>query len=333
MDRMDFTHAVARIRVIEKRLLDKIKIERMLEANTPSEVLKVLQETQYGELITNSNNYHDFENILKEELRALYYNMYKITPDKSILDILTLKYDYHNIKVLLKGKMQEKDFSNLLISIGTVSIDTLKNSIISDELRDLPDMMRTAIENVKEDFSDNKNPQNIDISLDKYMFADMLKRAEISKEDFLINYIKNLIDISNIKAMLRVKKQNNDSRFLQFVIINGGNIPQNSLLKGLNNSFEDFINEISRFDYSKPLINSLDTYNKTGNISIIEVLYDNYLINSLKKAKFVNFGAEPLIAYIIAKEMEIKIVRIIMIGKINNVPVNVIKERLRELYA
>lgn len=333
MDRMDFTHAVARIRVIEKRLLDKIKIERMLEANTPSEVLKVLQETQYGELISNYNNYHDFENILKEELRALYNNMYKISPDKSILDILTLKYDYHNIKVLLKGKIQDKDFSNLLISIGTVSIDSLKNSIISDELKDLPDMMRTAIVHVIKDFSDNKNPQNIDIILDKYMFADMLKRAEDSKEDFLITYIKNLIDISNIKAMLRVKKQNNDSRFLQFVIIDGGNIPQTSLLKGLNNSFEDFMNEISRFEYSKPLKNSLDSYNKTGNISIIEVLYDNYLINSLKKAKFVNFGAEPLIAYIIAKEMEIKIVRIIMIGKINNMPANIIKERLRDLYA
>jgi len=330
---MDFTHAVARIRVIEKRLLDKIKIERMLEANTPNEVLKVLQETQYGELISNSNNVHDFENMLKEELSELYRTMYKITPDKSILDVLSLKYDYHNIKVLLKGKMQEQDFSNLLMSIGTLSIDTLKNSIISDELKSLPLLMRGAIEEVTENFSDTKNPQNIDIILDKYMFEDMLIRANNTKDNFLITYVKNLIDISNIKAMLRIKKQNNDNRFLQFVVINGGNISHNTLLKGLTSSFEDFINEISRFDYSKPLINSLDYYNKTGNISIIEVLYDNYLINSIKKAKYINFGAEPLIAYVITKEMEIKIVRIIMIGKINNMPVNIIRERLRELYA
>ncbi len=51
-----------------------------------------------------------------------------------------------------------------------------------------------------------------------------------------------------------------------------------------------------------------------------------------KEAKRVNFGPEPIIAYIIAKETEIKIIRIIMVGKINKVATEVIRERLRELY-
>ncbi|MDK2799758.1 MAG: V/A-type H+/Na+-transporting ATPase subunit [Clostridiales bacterium] len=44
------------------------------------------------------------------------------------------------------------------------------------------------------------------------------------------------------------------------------------------------------------------------------------------------FGIEPLVAYLMAKENEIKIVRIIMVGKINNISNEIIRERLREAY-
>ena len=35
---------------------------------------------------------------------------------------------------------------------------------------------------------------------------------------------------------------------------------------------------------------------------------------------------------IYAKETEIKIIRIIMVGKLNNIPAEVVRERLRDIY-
>ena len=52
----------------------------------------------------------------------------------------------------------------------------------------------------------------------------------------------------------------------------------------------------------------------------------------MKEAKFIPFGGEPLLAYIYAKETEIKVVRIIMVGKLNNISPEVIRERLRDIY-
>jgi len=52
----------------------------------------------------------------------------------------------------------------------------------------------------------------------------------------------------------------------------------------------------------------------------------------MKDAKYVSFGPEPVIAYIFAKENEIKLIRIIMVGKINGIDGEVIRERLRENY-
>ena len=44
--------------------------------------------------------------------------MYELSPVKEIVDLMSIKYDYHNIKVILKGKFLKKDFSNMLIDLG-----------------------------------------------------------------------------------------------------------------------------------------------------------------------------------------------------------------------
>ena len=65
---------------------------------------------------------------------------------------------------------------------------------------------------------------------------------------------------------------------------------------------------------------------------MLEKLVDNFIMNMMKNAKIIPFGVEPLIAYIYAKETEIKIIRIIMVGKLNNISAEVVRERLRDSY-
>ena len=52
----------------------------------------------------------------------------------------------------------------------------------------------------------------------------------------------------------------------------------------------------------------------------------------MKSGKLVTFGPERILSYIYAKETEIKIIRIIMVGKLNNIAEEVIRERLRYIY-
>ncbi|NLC65350.1 MAG: V-type ATP synthase subunit C, partial [Clostridium sp.] len=42
MDRMDFNQAVMRVKVLEKRLLSRARVERMIEAKDVSEVYRIL---------------------------------------------------------------------------------------------------------------------------------------------------------------------------------------------------------------------------------------------------------------------------------------------------
>ena len=105
MDVMQFTQALSRIWVLETRLLDKAKVERMLEANSADEVLKILGETEYANIMGNVKRAADYEEILSTELKRVYKLVYELCPVKEIVDLMSIKYKYHNIKVIIKGKI------------------------------------------------------------------------------------------------------------------------------------------------------------------------------------------------------------------------------------
>jgi V/A-type H+-transporting ATPase subunit C len=67
-------------------------------------------------------------------------------------------------------------------------------------------------------------------------------------------------------------------------------------------------------------------------LATLEKFSDNYLLNYIKPAKFAILGIEPVLGYLLAKEHEIKLLRIIMIGKLNGLSSESIREKLRETY-
>lgn len=332
MEKIDYAQAVSRIRVLETRLLDKAKLDRMIDSSSPDDALKILLESEYSNSSGAVKRSEDYEILLSEEMKKLYSLMYKISPEPLIIDIVSLKYDYHNIKVLLKGRALGKDLSYLLVPIGTVETDHLKKYLSEGKYTDLKPIMREALERAEKSFKENKDPQMIDIILDSALYKDMFKRAEILKEEYITELLRKTADLNNIKTLFRVKKQNKSREFLSEVIIGGGFIDKDVYMNSLNDTTENFVNKLSYTDYSGILKLGAEEFNKTGKLNVLEKLSDNFIMEYIKKAKYISFGPEPVIAYIYAKESEIKAVRIIMVGKLNNVSPEVIRERLRDIY-
>jgi len=332
MDRLDFAKSVSRIRAIETKLLDKTKIERMKDASSTEEVLRILGETDYAAVASKIKKPEDYEMVLSEELKNLYQLMYEITPEKKIIYLFSLRYEYHNIKVILKEKFSGKSFNNMIIDVGAIPAMKLSDYIKNDDYRDLDPLLREAIENAGSDYQETKDSQRIDLILDKYLYKDMLKRAVDLKNDFLINYIKISIDLINIKTFLRVLRQKKGRDFLKEALLNGGKIDNDIFLNSLNDSVDNLINRLSYTDYYKIMKDGLEDYDKNGNIAVFERLADDFLMNIIKDTKLISFGVEPLAAYIVAKETEIKLLRIILVGKLNNIPSEVLGERLRDSY-
>ena len=66
--------------------------------------------------------------------------------------------------------------------------------------------------------------------------------------------------------------------------------------------------------------------------SAFERWCDNQMIEAIKPQKYNAFSAGPLVAYLLARQNEIKTVRMILTGKQNGFPDEMIRERIREMY-
>ena len=196
----------------------------------------------------------------------------------------------------------------------------------------MPLVMQNAIEECIDTFNRTGDPQVIDLILDKASFIQMKDSAKRSNIKFVIDVVEILIDLANIKTFLRVKRMNKSWDFLNRILINGGKVDTKVYIERLEGTLEGFIDVLRYTPYGEFSEKGIENYKNTGSLTAFEKLSDDFLVSFIKKAKYIFLGIEPLIAYLMAKENEIKIVRIIMVGKINNISNEIIRERLREAY-
>ena len=332
MDRMDYGQSVVTIRILEKRLLTRNRLERMIEAQTPEEVLKLLGETEYSQNMADIHGSQDYEIILKRETERVFSIVRNMIKNTGIVDVLSLKYDYHNLKVLLKSKITGKDFSSLLMQAGTIDASKFKVKF-ETQSNDLPQEIMEAIDEVQKDFEENNNPQRIDIIVDKHYFRNLSRLAKEIDVKVITDYVEGLIDFENMITLFRVQKQKRDARFLETVIFEGGTISKNKIVASINDNTDTILNKFKKEKLGTYLVKGLEAFSETKRLSELEKISDNYLMELNKESKYVVFGPEPLFTYLVAKEREINAVRMIMVSKINNISSDKIRERLRETYA
>jgi V/A-type H+/Na+-transporting ATPase subunit C len=64
----------------------------------------------------------------------------------------------------------------------------------------------------------------------------------------------------------------------------------------------------------------------------LERACDNVLLKKIDSAKMVAYGIEPLIAYILRRQIEIKLVRTAVLAKLDGLARGDIEERLRTIH-
>ncbi len=327
----DYIFSVARVRSVEKYLLTHERAERMIDAKTSEDAMRVLEECNYGFGIESVKK-DEFEKLLSDEHKKSYDFIMSIAPELSYFKMFLYPYDYHNLKVLMKAEYLGIDATELLVDTGTIDIKTLKNSLSERDFAPLTEMMGKALNEIIDVFPKSNDPQIIDIIFDKYCYDEMLKSAENTESLFIVDYIRMLIDTINIKTYVRLKWMDKSWDFLNKVFIKGGYIQEQTFVSNYNDSYEKFAEQISGYGFKEVFLEGTQYLEEKGLFAVLEKLLDNKLIQFIKDAKFISFGIEPLVAYLIAKDNEIKIARIILAGKLAGISPELIRERLRETY-
>lgn len=326
----DYLFSTARVRSVEKNMLTGERAEKMIDAKTTEDALRVLDDCYYGS--GDAINVDDYEILLTEEHKKTYDFITSIAPELDYFKMFLYPYDYHNLKVIMKSEYLGIEASNILINTGSIDVKILKYSVKERDFLALTENMGNALKEIIEDFPKTNDPQIIDIILDKYCYDEMLKSAKSTNNQFIIDYVRMQIDAINIKSYVRLKKMNKSWDFFTKIFLDGGKIYEQIFIKNFDDPFDKFAENLLAYDFKEVFIEGTEALQETNKFTILEKLLDNKIIEHIKYAKYVPFGIEPLVGYLIGKDNEIKIVRIILAGKTAGISPELIKERLRETY-
>ena len=327
----DYIFAATYMRSREKYLLTHEKAERMLDGKTPDDALKVLSELQYGD-DTEEVAPSEFEKLLTAELAKTYEMVMELAPEKEYFNLFLYQNDYHNAKVLLKAEFSGAPGEELLLEAGTVPPAELAEKIQNRSWFGLRDEMSRGIQEVIETFGTTQDPQTVDLILDKACYKDINSEVAKLKNDFIKGYIELKIDTTNIKSFIRAKEMDKAWDFFSKIYIEGGKVPERVYISNYDETPEQFSERLVAYGLQALLFESAQKIKETGRFTVMEKLCDNLLMDYVKESKYVPFGVEPLVSYILARESEIKTVRIIMAGKLAGISAELIRERVRNTY-
>ena len=340
-DQEEYAFANGIIKKLEKGLLNKDILDRMIKSSDAVSALKILTESDLNDYSFDLNNPADFEHSLNQELLHTYdiiKNISKVSTFNFLYFTFASKYDFHNIKILIKSKYLKKDISNELFSpIGTIDIEKLNLAIKDEKYEDIPNSFEFLIKKTFSEYSKFKDPEIIDFILDKeryIMIFNKIKEVEIieTEELFLRRFIKINIDLNNIISCIRAKIRGERKSFAKEFIIPEGDFKIENIVEIYDSPLSSWFEKLIHTDYKDIVELGVNYFQKNNSLMELEKLRDNFILNFSKIGKYVTFGIEPLVGFITAKENDIKNIRIILSGKLNKLSPDQIKERVRDTY-
>lgn len=327
----EYQYPCAVIRGNELTLLSASDLNRVAEAGNIQAAMTVLHEFGYGDGKELANP-RDFEGILAAEQQRVNELVLSVIPERENLAFLQFPVDYHNAKVILKAEALGTAPETYLLEGGRVEGGELAVMVKERNFLFTPPVLRDAILETIEAYGKNRDPQEIDVLLDRACYAEMLKEAETAGEDFVTGYVKLLIDILNIQAFVRIKQIGKPVEFLAKVFLNGGNVDLSLLTELYGEGYPQIGERLDLYGFGEVIGHGAAAAAENGSFALMEKLCDNLKVRYAKGAQFIMAGIEPVAAFYVAKEIELKNLRMVLTGKLVGIPEETLKERLREAY-
>ena len=313
---MSYVYTVARLRGMENHILDSAFFSRLIDSAGIDEALKALGETSYSQWISGAAN---FDKAIDSEILATCEELARFVPDKELIDIFRLPYDFHNVKVLLKGLFKVRGGESegrrydLLSKLGTIDVDELTNAIETEEYGFLPYGLTDLIPQCWQLWDQTKNAQAVELLIDHQMFKAMLNLAEGLKMADVIQWVKFKIDAENLRSAIRLARMKYDSAKALAFFHEGGTIRPDDMAKLLNEPQETWSRILSYTDIGKVL----GSLQESGDIKIalsdVSKSLDDYLIQVLENAKYSMDAPANVLLFLLTKEAEARNMRVALV--------------------
>ena len=311
----DYLAVSAWLHAMETRLLTPEKVERLLEAASETEARKLLTECGYAEALP-------LEEALREHRETLYKELAAAVPDPRLIELFQLKYDYHNIKAILKAERRGISPEAFLLPGGRYDAAQLQSEWQQEHMFQVSDTARRAAQEAAALLREN-DPQGADLRLDAACYDEMRTLAEEMKSNFLQGYVRQLIDAANLRTAVRAARSGS-SEVLPRALLEGGSVSPHGIMMTEPGKLGELFGAGALEKAA-----ALGAAAAGGSLTAFEKACDEATDAYLAAARRTPFGEETVLCYLAAVENEITAIRIIMTGRQAGLSPEMIRSRLR----
>lgn len=321
-----FIYAVTRIHNQEQTLLTSGDLERLIAAKDEAACLDILKEKGWGASGTAADEADAF---LSNETKKAWALAEELAGGLKPFFALYHANDYHNLKAAIKLAYRDDSAAHALryfMHPTSVPPETVFEAVCAHRFDDLPPAMAEAGREAYEVLLHTGDGQACDMILDAAALVSVEAAALTSQSDLIRFYARLKADEANIKAAIRACRLGKDQTFLERAIARAGSIDRDALINAAASSPE----ALYTFLLSTQYAGAAETLKES--LSAFELWCSNRLMEEIGPQRNQYFTIEPLVAYLMWRENEIAMVRLILSAKRNALEEAVIRKRMRQMY-
>lgn len=323
----DYLALSACIHVLEGRLLNRERRERLIEAREDGDAIRILAECGYPELSAFTPD--GLEAMLAQSQAELFRELSQRLPQREVLTLFQIREDYQNAKVLLKGAARGADTGRLLVSGGRYAPQRLAEDFRDMTLAEYSPAFQEAVAAARELLATSHDPQRVDFLLDRACWEEMLRAAQLCGSPFLVGYVQRMIDAINLRTAVRIRRNGQAAGLLEEALLPGGTVSPDTLASPKAEELAGLYRPAA-LHAAAELGDGL--LRGEGSMTAFERACDNAVTDYVSAARRVPFGIETVVGYLHARQTDITALRTIFSGRMAGLPREVIRERLRESY-
>lgn len=326
MAKEEYIYAVTRVHAHEQNLLSQQDIEQLISAANVAECFRMLADKGWGGLDIPEN---DPDALVAAEMEKTWSLVEELVGDVAPFNVFRYATDFQNLKAAIKLAYTANistDNARYYQGHGTIPLEVIQKAAEEHDFTFLPPAMAEAGREAYEALAHTGNGQACDMAIDRVALVAIDKAGKSSGSELLGRYAQLLVDSANIKAAVRCCLMKKPLEFVEKAIAPAGTLDTKKLAKAATEDLEALYACIRYTNYGAA-VESLEV-----SVAAFERWCDNQLIEMIKPQRSHYFTIEPIAAFILGKENEIKMVRLVLSAKINNLSAQALRERLREMY-
>lgn len=308
----DYPYMNARVKAKGAKLLDYQDYQQLVKMEE-NEISRKLEEGVYkkeiNELASSLNVAKLVEKALAKNLNRELSHLAEISPEKieGIIQSYVKRIDLKVYKQLIKWKKsnQEQEIEDI-VSPGYRLDKERINELSEKEVEDILDTMDLRMEELDvHEVESSDGIEELERKIDTAYFKQLLQKAEETGNQAFIKFVEMEIEFENLRNLVRLKERRVEDQEIEDRLIDLG---ESDLIKQCISAetYEDMVERIKESGWSI----------ESGNAEEVERQLEIKRRNkAMKLMKTNSLGLASVLAYILAKTIEVENLRLLIQSK------------------